>query len=121
VLDDYLDATLHIPSFEVPPEARPPFSAVRPDACPYAGDDDAPPTERTPNLFSATTRRSPAIVRDREQQRCVYAIWAIAVALMVTLALLVHRGSAARDAAAAGAPARATAAQPAAQGAPTRP
>jgi hypothetical protein len=113
VLDDYLDATLQIPSFEVPPEARPGARAgARDDAAADAADDDddAPPTERTPNLFSATTRRSPAIVRDREQRRVVYAIWAIAVALMVTLATLVQRGSVARDAAAA--PAQGAASSP---------
>jgi hypothetical protein len=72
--------TLHVPG-----------SALRSLAVASAAAED--PTEHKADVFSATTRRSPAVYlveADAQTKRIVSGIWALAAVLLVLLAYLVY-------------------------------
>jgi hypothetical protein len=106
VLDQYLSSTLELPKFELPSDAIPesdphddgPTVHVAPEkmrtlaiASAEACRPSAPSYD--PAIFSVTTRKCVAIEPDAWTNRFVWAVWTLAIALVVTLAVLVELGA----------------------------
>ena len=106
-IHDYLDATLEIPIDDpIDPHDDGPTVHVPPSAMrSYAVERDLaelpPASAPNPAIFEMATRRSPALVVERHTQRLVVAIWALAIALLATLGMLVYQGATVRAAQAA--------------------
>ena len=109
VLDQYLSSTLELPTFELPADAIPepdphddgPTVHVAPETMrtlANASADACRPSSPSydPAIFSVTTRKCPAIEHDPWTQRFVWGVWTLAIALVVTLAVLVELGTSQR-------------------------
>lgn len=106
VLDQYLSSTLELPKLELPPDAIPdsdphddgPTVHVAPEKMRTLAVASAEPSRPSspsydPAIFSVTTRKCPAIAEDAWTKRFVWGVWTLAIALVVTLAVLVELGT----------------------------